>query len=81
MIICERKLNSDQKGTSVLWATKQKARELLFLWAMNGKIFLRRNTESDSIIVYCENDISKQGLFYNNSELDGIKKYRLLFRF
>lgn len=53
--------NLTQARKWLLWRTKQtaKARDFTFIWTMNGKIYVRKDDESVSIIIQCENDLDK----------------------
>ena len=53
--------NLTQERKRLLWLTKQSAKSAnyLFIWTMNGKIYVRKNSDSPAIMIQSENDLSK----------------------
>jgi len=45
----------------LLWQTKERAKAMhfKFVWTMNGKIYLRKDEQSESFIIQNETDLNK----------------------
>ena len=68
--------NLTQERKRLLWLTKQSARSAnyLYIWTMNGKIYVRKNSDSPAIMIQSKNDLSKlindSSAIMNQSEND-----------
>ena len=53
--------NLTQERKKLLWQTKQRMKqlEIKFLWTMNGKIYVRKDEDSTSVIIQNEEDLNK----------------------
>ena len=53
--------NLTPERKKLLWQTKQRMKqlEIKFLWTMNGKIYVRKDEDSTSVIIQNEEDLNK----------------------
>ena len=53
--------NLTQRRKRLFWQSKQKAKELeyKYFWTPNGQIFVRKNEESEKVLIRTENDLDQ----------------------
>ena len=53
--------NLTQRRKRLFWLSKQKAKELeyKYFWTQNGQIFVRKNEESEKVLIRTENDLDQ----------------------
>ena len=53
--------NLTQRCKHLFWLSKQKAKELeyKYFWTQNGQIFVRKNEESEKVLIWSESDLDK----------------------
>ena len=53
--------NLTQRRKRLFWLSKQKAKELVYkhFWSQNRQIFVRKNEESEKVLIRSESDLDK----------------------